>query len=390
MKKLAIITTHPIQYYAPIFQLLHQRQYISIKVFYTLGKNYTSKYDPGFGKAISWDIPLLDGYPYEWVDNTSADPGSHHFKGIANPGLIEQVSAWQPDAVLVFGWAYNSHLKLIRYFKNRIPVFFRGDSTLLNEPKGLKRIFKTVFLRWVYKHIDHAFYVGKNNKAYFLKYGLEEKQLSFAPHAVDNDRFKKKMPGEVAGLRSSLNLKDEDILLLFAGKFEQVKNVELLLSAFINLNRQNVHLLLVGNGIDEDRLKDLANKSDLKANIHFLDFKNQSYMPVLYQSADLFCLPSKSETWGLSINEAMACGKAILASDRVGCAADLVKSGQNGAIFKAGDVNDLTISLQQLTKSKAQLVKFGEQSRLIIKDWNFLNIAKAIENKLLYEPYRPN
>jgi glycosyltransferase involved in cell wall biosynthesis len=383
MKKLAIISTHPIQYYAPVFRLLNQRKKIEIKVFYTLGIENTSKYDPGFGKTVSWDIPLLDGYQYDWADNIAANPGSNHFNGIVTPKLSGQVNDWQPDAILVYGWAYQGHLKVIRYFKNKIPVYFRGDSTLLNEPKGIKKIVKTLFLRWVYKHIDHTFYVGKNNKAYFLKYGLVEKQLSFAPHAIDNDRFRIDRSVEALELRSSLKIKEEDNLILFAGKFEPVKNVELLLSAFISLKKQNAHLLLVGNGVDEDQLKSHAGNSAVAGNIHFLDFKNQSYMPVLYQAADLFCLPSKSETWGLSINEAMACGKAILASDRVGCAVDLVKNARNGAIFKAGDRNDLTQKLRQLTNYKDLLVKFGEQSRIIIKDWNFLIIAKAIENKLL-------
>jgi glycosyltransferase involved in cell wall biosynthesis len=387
MKKLAIISTHPIQYYAPVFRLLSQRQKIEIKVFYTLGIQNTSKYDPGFGKTVSWDIPLLDGYPYEWANNVAANPGSNHFSGIVTPTLTCQVNDWQPDAILVYGWAYQSHLKVIRYFKNKIPVYFRGDSTLLNEPAGINKIAKTIFLRWVYKHIDHAFYVGKNNKAYFLKYGLAEKQLSLAPHAIDNYRFKTDRFVEALELRSLLKIKEEDTLILFAGKFEPVKNVELLLSAFISLNKQNAHLLLVGNGVDEDQLKSLTGNSASAGNIHFLDFKNQSYMPVLYQAADLFCLPSKSETWGLSVNEAMACGKAILASDTVGCAVDLVKNAQNGAIFKAGDVNDLAEKLQQLINDKFQLVKYGEQSRIIIKDWSFTNIALAIEKKVLNETH---
>ncbi|MEO6852236.1 MAG: glycosyltransferase family 1 protein, partial [Mucilaginibacter sp.] len=105
MRKLAIITTHPIQYYAPVFKLLHQRQRISIKVFYTEGQSGRS-YDYGFGKTINWDIPLLDGYPFEWVQNTSVEPGSHHYKGIINPELTKQVQAWKPDAILFFGWAY--------------------------------------------------------------------------------------------------------------------------------------------------------------------------------------------------------------------------------------------------------------------------------------------
>jgi glycosyltransferase involved in cell wall biosynthesis len=381
--RLAIITTHPIQYYAPVFKLLHERKQIEIKVFYSWGENAVNKFDHGFNKTVSWDLDLLDGYPFAWMKNTAGDPGSHHFKGIINPLAIEQINEWKPDALLVYGWAYSGHLKVLRHYKGKIPVYFRGDSTLLVEPRGGKKFLRYILLKWVYKHVDHAFYVGSNNKAYFKKYGLKEDQLSFAPHAVDNERFEADRSEEVAELRSSLNLKADDMLILFAGKFEPVKNVALLLSAFIALNRGDMHLLLVGNGINEQLLKTQAASGKMPDKVHFLEFKNQTYMPVLYQAADLFCLPSNSETWGLGVNEAMACGKAILVSNKVGAAADLVKAGYNGAIFKAGDLTDLISNLDLLTAGgKNGLANMGGSSRKLIKDWNFKNQAIAIGTKL--------
>jgi len=387
MKKLAIITTHPVQYYAPVFALLHKRGKINIRAFYTWGESVAGKYDPGFNKKIEWDIPLLEGYPYEWVKNTSKEPGSHHFKGIINPDLISRILLFKPDAVLVFGWAWQSHLKAMRYFKNRIPVYFRGDSTLLSGAVGIKKYCRLVFLRWVYKHADHAFYTGKNNKAYFLKHGFNETRLSFSPHAIDNARFHKKRAAEAAGLRLTLNLSDDEILILYAGKFEAVKNLKLLLHAFINLNNKATHLLLVGNGIEEGELKAFAGNIHIPRNIHFMGFQNQTYMPVLYQAADLFCLPSVSETWGLAVNEAMACGKAVLVSDRVGCATDLVRNNYNGLIFKSNDLSGLTLCLRELTLSKRLLDEYGENSWRIINDWNFGAIAAAIENKLINETH---
>lgn len=386
MKKLAIVTTHPIQYYAPVFKLLHQRRNIDIKVFYTLG-NAQPKHDPGFGKIISWDIPLLEGYPYQWGRNISTQPGSHHFKGIVTPELIGTIEAWRPDAILVFGWAYNSHLKIIRYFKNKVPLYFKGDSTLLNDISGVQRLAKNIFLKWVYSHISHAFYAGVNNKAYFKKYGLKEAQLSFAPHAVDNERFNADRGAEAAGLRASLGIDKDDILILYAGKFEPVKNLHSLVNAFGTFEKPAVHLLLAGSGTDEEELKRLAANSTAGRRIHFTGFKNQTYMPVLYQAADVFCLPSKSETWGLAINEAMACGRAILASDKVGCVADLVNHNVNGVVFKSGDANDLAEKLQALTANKAELIRMGQESQLIIKNYSFLHIAEAIENKVQHETH---
>src|SRR5690606_24455591 len=188
MKKLAIIITHPIQYYAPVFKLLAAQCHV--KVFYTWGeKAIKPKHDPGFGKAIAWDIPLLGGYEYEFLENTAANPGSHHRKGIINPHIIKRIVAFEPQALLVYGYAYDSHFRAMRYFKGKIPVWFRGDSTLLDHADALKSLVKSIYLKWVYQYIDKAFYVGSNNKAYFKKYGLKEEQLVFAPHAIDNLRF---------------------------------------------------------------------------------------------------------------------------------------------------------------------------------------------------------
>lgn len=383
MKRLAIITTHPIQYYAPVFKLLAERKNIDIKVFYTLG-NAAGMHDRGFQKTIDWDIPLLEGYDYEWAENTSLNPNTHNFKGIINPHLIKQIIAYQPDAVLVYGWANQAHFKVLRYFKGKIPVYFRGDSTLLNKAAGMKNLVRKIWLKWVYHYVDHAFYVGQNNKNYYLKYGLKADELSFAPHAIDNERFSVKRKDEAERLRQSLNLTDGDMLVLYAGKFELVKNVKLLLSAFRQLGKSRVHLLLTGNGEEESDLKEQAANA---TNIHFMDFKNQRFMPVLYQAADLFCLPSKSETWGLAVNEAMACGKAVLVSDRVGCAVDLVKPGINGSIFISNDPSSLLKELDKLTESRAQLNKLGSASKELIKDWNFTNIAVAIEQQLLNEAH---
>src|SRR5688572_4281377 len=133
MKRLAIITTHPVQYNAPLFAMLHKRANILVKVFYTWGESVLkNKFDPGFQRTVEWDIDLLSDYEYVFVNNISRKPGSAHYSGIDNPGLSEEIDHWQPDAVLVFGWKFKSHLKVLRHYHGKIPVLFRGDSTLLD------------------------------------------------------------------------------------------------------------------------------------------------------------------------------------------------------------------------------------------------------------------
>ena len=336
-RRLAIITSHPIQYNAPLFALMAKEPNIELIVFYTWGESCLGeKYDPDFGKVIEWDIPLLEGYNYTFVNNTSSDPGSHHFKGIINPSLNQEIEAWNPDVVWVWGWAFDSHLKVLRHFKSKVHVWFRGDSTLLDEPKGFsfKKIIRRIFLTWVYRHVDKAFYVGTHNKAYFGRHGLKESQLVYAPHAVDNKRFEdESVEKTIRALewRKELGFSDSDFVLLFAGKFEPKKNPNFMLELSKQISSPSIKFLMVGNGILEGELKSDARND---SRFVFLDFQNQSVMPILYRVADLFILPSlgPGETWGLAINEALVTGTKLIVSVFCGGGIDLINE-KNGFLF---------------------------------------------------------
>lgn len=386
MKRLAIVLTHPIQYYVPIFQLLQQRALLQLKVFYTWEQAKDNlKYDPGFGKTISWDLPLLEGYDYTFVRNMAKDPGSHHFMGIQNPSLIQELEEWQADAILVFGWSFLSHLRLLRYFKGKVPVFFRGDSTLLDEEgQGLlKRALRRLFLRQVYRFVDKAFYVGQWNYEYYKAHGLADNQLIFAPHAIDNARFSlnhQKLE-EVEKIRHSLEIPSDAYLTLFVGKFQDKKDPLLLLQAFRCLQPANTYLLFVGNGELEDRLRQKA--ASIPA-VRFLPFQNQQQMPSVYAAADLLVLPSRGpgETWGLVVNEAMASGRAVLVSNKAGCSADLVQEGKNGYTFKAADIDALVQQLGSLVSSKERTVAMGQYSTEIIRNYSFEAVCRVIEKEI--------
>jgi glycosyltransferase involved in cell wall biosynthesis len=376
MRRLAIITTHPIQYYAPLFRLLDERGVLAVRVFYTWEKD-AAGFDKDFGKEIKWDIPLLDGYDFRFVSNNGS--ARRDFRGVRNPRLVQEIEEWGADAILVFGWNYHSHLKAIRTFKDRIPVLFRGDSTLLDERPGLKRLARRHFLKWVYRQVDAALYVGARNKDYFLAHGLREDQLIFAGHAIDNRRFADPDGGHAANARryrEEMGIGESDTVFLFVGKFQVQKDPFLLVRAFRQLGHPHVHLVLVGNGNLEEELRREAGG---QSTIHFLPFQNQSAMPAVYRIGQVFCLPSQSETWGLSVNEAMACGVPVLVSDRCGCAEDLAIAGQNGHQFRSGDEQALLGALKRMLDPSVDLPGMGQRSLELIRDWSFDRIASAIE-----------
>lgn len=382
-RRLAIIATHPIQYNAPLFRMLANREPLDIHVFYGWDGATSTAYDPGFGEEIHWDVPLLDGYDYTLVPNTSSDPGSHHFRGLVNPTLIPKVESWEPDALLLFGWAYQSHLRALLHFSGDVPVFFRGDSTLLDEQGGGRTLLRRLFLRWVYWHVDVALYVGQNNRAYFEAHGLDDEELAWVPHAIENRRFMEASNADQKALewRREIGIPDDAVVILFAGKFESKKAPDTLIEAFLACNRENAHLALVGSGPMESELHGRAEGND---RVHFLGFQNQSRMPVVYRLGDVFVLPSRGpgETWGLAVNEAMACGCPVVVSDQVGCAPDLVRDEKTGIIFPADDTEALRQKLERLVDDEDLRCSMGSTAQDRVKDWSVQQAARRMEQAI--------
>jgi glycosyltransferase involved in cell wall biosynthesis len=381
LKKLAILSSHPIQYNAPLFALMAERGEFELRVFYTWGEDSMKpKFDPDFGKIIEWDIPLLNGYSYQFVKNVSRKPGSHHFFGIDNPSLIDDVVEWGADVVWIWGWSFKSHLQVISYFYGKIPVWFRGDSVSLSTSKGLKRVFRRVLLEWVYRHIDLAFYVGEHNKNYYIEHGLTSEQLVLASHAVDNDRFinSRILHTEIKQFRENIGYAVTDFVILFAGKLEPRKNPFYLKEIWNYISSPNIKLLIVGNGPLENELREVCENDD---RIQFLDFQNQTQMPKLYQSCNALILPSVSETWGLAMNEAMASGIPVLASENCGGAIDLIQD-YCGFIFPLNDAKLVANTIEKWYKDNELYVNLKNKAQQRIKEFSYEKIIEAVNQQM--------
>jgi glycosyltransferase involved in cell wall biosynthesis len=197
--------------------------------------------------------------------------------------------------------------------------------------------------------------------------------LFFSPHAIDLERFKNFNQSE-SEIRKSLKISNSERIILFAGKFIEVKNLETLIENFLLVNNSNLNLVLVGSGLLEDSLRAIAKTSK---RVHFLPFFNQTEMPQVYSSADCFVLPSKSETWGLSVNEAKACGLPILVSENCGCEKDLLKDGENGFVIKENNILDCLIKVSKL--STKELENMSEKSKEIISNYSYFNAIQGIK-----------
>ncbi len=439
MSRLAIITSHPIQYYAPWFRYLQTNTNLNLRVFYLLDSTVTNQADRQFKGNTPWDIPLLEGYDYEFVPNMSKQPGTGHFWGLQNPTLTKQVNAFQPDVVLMMNYNYASLYRFLACWRYT-PLLFRGDSHRLIPEMGLKAALKRQWITQVYRRFDGCLYVGQANREYFQYHGVEEERLFFSPHAIDNERFASRVHPDFAlphpkslsqrardfekapllpfwekglgdvelcasrrvgetyksGMHSAPKAKAASLeaktwkkdlgipydhrVILFAGKLIPKKRPLDLLQAFLTAKLSNVSLLFVGSGELENVLKQQAQSSG-NSHIYFAPFQNQSQMPRTYAAGDVMVLPSygAGETWGLAVNEAFCLGVPVIVSNHVGCASDLVIPQKTGLVFPAGDVDALSRSLQTAFSDGGQkLEPWGKNGQQHISNYSYHHATEGL------------
>lgn len=375
--RLAIVVSHPIQYYVPLYRGLAARGDLKIKIFFTWHAGKGPQHDPGFGREVAWDIPLTDGYDFELVPNVSPSPGTSHFFGLRNPQLCARVLEWKPDTVHITGYAYASHLYAMRELKRRdIPVLFRGDSHLLDQPTGWRWRVKKALLRRIYGWSTACLYVGQNNYDYYVRIGVPESKLFHCPHCVEVARFaepREELEARAKRWRRELDIPASAKVIVYAGKFEARKQPLQLMNAMRRMNNDKLILVMIGNGPLEEQVFAIVKNDPTRFRV--LPFQNQSMMPVAYRLGDITTLPSShGETWGLAMNEALACGRRVLVSDKVGGAPDLVKSPAAGAIFVSGDWDDFQNKLLSLLATKQQ----DESVALIAREFDIKKTEQTL------------
>jgi glycosyltransferase involved in cell wall biosynthesis len=354
--RLAIVVSHPIQYYVPLYRRLAIRDDLEPRVFYTWHAAADSHSDYGFKREFKWDIPLTEGYNFEPVPNKARFPGTHHFWGLRNPELVGRVLTWKPDAVHITGYAFASHLNAIRQFHSRgVAVLFRGDSHLLDQQPGIRWQLKRFLLGRIYRRVCACLYVGKNNYDYYRNVGVPDFRLFYCPHSIDVERFSEpneELEAKAKSWRRELRIPPAARVILFAGKFENKKRPLELMQAVAGMKNPHLVLVMIGNGMLEKEINSFAAQYPEKFRV--LPFQNQSQMPLVYRLGDIFTLPSSfGETWGLAVNEALASGRRVLISDKVGCSPDLVKSVEDGEVFATDDWNDFEVKLRKLLSQRS-------------------------------------
>lgn len=378
--RLAVVASHPIQYHAPLYRALAAHARIDLTVLFCSRAGAEPYLDLEFGRTLSWDRPLLDGYRHVFVRNVAPRPGPGRPLGLVNPGLVPALMRGRYDAVIVPGYAVASYaLAYLGAWLSGTPVLFRGETALRPAQPWAWRVLKSAALRALFRGTAACLTIGRRSREFYLHHRVPAERLYFTPYTVDNEFFEdaaRRLAPRRAELRAELGLPADGPVLLFVGKLVPRKRPFDLVQALSSLERPPA-LLLVGDGPLREPLLAAARASGL-ARVAAPGFVNQSELPRAYAAADLLALPSEHEVAPLVLNEAMCSGLALVVSDAVPSAVDLVEEGGNGYVHACGDVAALARALQAAVSNPEHLRRLGRRSREKIADWSHAHVIEGL------------
>jgi glycosyltransferase involved in cell wall biosynthesis len=349
--KLLTLTSHPIQYYSPLYRVLARTHGLSLHVSYFSDVSIRGAVDAGFGRSVAWDVPLLEGYPSSF-ELDSAD--LRHSRTFGLGAAIPAIRRHAPDAVLIAGYMYGFELEALAYCSAvGIPVVMRGEFTNSRpEYRRPHRILRESALRAIYARVGAFGVIGSGARSHLLEHGVASERLFESPYFVDSETLTAPMTTTSREmLRAELALPHNRFTLLFSGKLIERKGVDVLLRALANPTLEGTTLLVVGSGPLEAEYRGIAKQLPPGREVRFCGFVNQSNLYRYFGAADAFVLPSRYETWGLVANEALHFGVPIVLSDHVGSRHDLVRPGL-GAVFASENPESLAAAIAEVRASE--------------------------------------
>jgi len=358
--RLAIVVSHPIQHFCPMYRAITADGRVDLLVVFAV-MGAQPLFDRGFGRVVEWQKNLVDDFAHVVVRGVARE---------RTKGVIQQLSEFSPDVVYVHGYS-EGYLRAAMHWahRRRIPVLMTTDSELLHARPWYIRAVKRLTLPFVLRKVDLFLTVGDENERYFAHYGVSNRRFHRVPFSIDSAYYDGILAdGEHARreLRRKLDISDETVAILTVGKMLPHKAQADLVRAVagaVQSARHPVVLLVAGDGAERERLEQLA--KPLGQAVRLLGFIGVDELPRYYLAADLYVHPSHHDPHPLAVSEALYCSLPVVASDRIGSigASDDVQAKRNGWVYPSGDVPALTAILSRLIDDPALRKRAGAESR---------------------------
>lgn len=380
--RLAVVVSHPIPHFAPWHRELAAVPGIELKVFFCRDRGATTYFDEEFGTELKWDIPLLDGYEFEFLPHTETSLRSEFFQ-IDNPTVGEALARFNPDVVQLFGYASRTMWRA-RYWcsKNRVPVLLYSDSNASAHRPLWKRMAKDIVVRHFYRGVTGALFTGDNNRDYHREFGLPMERLFQGALPIDKKMLLANagsLPEARRAIRKQYGIPEDAFVLVFSGKLYSRKSPMHLVEAVARCRDRGAQVwaLMVGEGIDRAGLEEFVVAHSLQ-NVIFTGFVNQGSIGKYYASGDALACTSMFDPHPLVVPEAGCFGLPVIVSDRLGCIGqtDTAQPSVNAMVFPWSDIESLTGCILKLYGDR-ELYRAMSSAALRIADSQDVGVAAS-------------
>ena len=366
-RHLIIIQDRETQFDAPLYATIHQQDVFSLELIYSTVHSSISHHDLELGHAPQWDHILDNTYDQRTLPSTSP---------LQIWTLSRQLKARQPDLVIICGYYPRSHLLLallLRLQGQRIGL--RSDNTLTHTSfTGWKGPLRRLAVSWIQRLFDCWHPVGDQAHAYLRQIsGTLRPTYRFA-YAVDNDWLASNAEQARQGRHQFLQQQgwpEDAFVVLGIMKWTPREDPLTLIHAFrqLLLHCSRARLVLIGDGpLQKAVMTACAALTDV---VTCPGYSPYSQLPLWYGRADVFVHPAPHEPWGVSVNEALACGLPVIAAEGVGAAAELIRPGVNGDVFVNGDVGQLAAQLLNLSFCETPQAARAAACRATADHWHY-------------------
>jgi len=379
------VAAHPVQYASANFREMARHPRIDLSVAYCSLRGAEAAHDPEFGRAVQWDVPLLDGYP--WIQVPNRGDGGESFWGLWNPGLWKLIRAGNFDAIIGLT-SYRRASFWITYLAARsrgIPFIFGTDASTIEprESHPWKLFLKRRAWPLLFRLATQVLVVSTPGREMMQSLGVPPGRIALLHNTVDNAWW---LSASEASDRSvvraswGIDATDPDErVIVFCAKLQPWKRPLDLLRAFAKAGLPKTSLIIAGEGPLRAQMESEVAMLGLAHRVRFLGFVNQSQLPAIYAASDLMVLPSEYEPFAMVVNEAMLCGCPVAVSDRVGAAKDLVAPVAPDFVFPHGDVAALADTLRRIFSDPARLKSLRSAVRTRMETWSPReNVAGAL------------
>jgi glycosyltransferase involved in cell wall biosynthesis len=337
--RLALLTEIPAPFRIPLFNALAARPDVELRVLFLAAA------DP---RRRHYEL-----HEDEWRFDRRVLPGRELRRGgrwiVLNRQVGRELRRFRPDAVAVGGWNQPAFWQALLYTRtHRVPLLVWVESTLRDARSEARPL--ELAKRALVRGAAGAFVPGRASAEYARALGFPDERIVVAPNAVDRRLFGER----VARLRRT----HDGCRFLYVGRLDAEKGLDVLLEAFRDVPGE---LEIVGSGTEEAALRRAAPER-----VSFTGPLGRDDVVARYAAADAFVLPSRSEQWGMVLNEAAAAGLPLVATTAAGAAHELVEPGVNGFLVEPGDVGALAQALRSVAEDPAFRAAAGRRSRELV------------------------